>query len=1044
MKPVKLIMCAFGPYADKIEVDLSLFGGSGLFLVTGDTGAGKTTIFDAISFALYGEASGANRESIMLRSDFALPETKTYVELEFLYKGQIYKIERTPKYMKSKTRGEGTTLVNANATLTMPDSSVITGNNNVNDAVKDLIGIDKNQFSQIAMIAQGDFLKLLLSSTDERGKIFRKVFNTDIYLKFQHELKSKANSLKIQYEDLRKSILQYIDDINCPKDSPLYLEIEELKNGNNINALIKTKELLDSLINEDIVLEEKEKLVGKKIQEELTKLSTAITTATTNNARLDRLANSNKILEELEKLQDEYKSKKIKLSSSENALYHVKPIADDLEKTNKLVHDLNNSILKNEEFIKQKTIELEKLLLIYDREKLKEPEQISISGQITSIKNELEIYKELELIQKSLDITNRDLVLKSDTLVTKIEKKKNLEDRLIRFKEELLALKDIEVLAEQTKKQKEDACNQSEKLKQLKDLFTELEKNKKTLKSAQNLFLKAQEVSIAKSEEYEKLEQSFLNEQAGIISMKLKDNVPCPVCGSIEHPLPAKMTLEAPTEEELKKTKDALSLAKEKAYKLSEDSSNAKVKVDVKTEAIIKSSESLFGKIEINEIPVCLYDETEKTNAILSESTERLADIEKKIEYKNKCETKKAEIEELLNNGVKVIEALDKEVGDLKIKQSSLLSKLETIKGKLKFEKIEEAEEYIKIKTVELSKLKSALENSEKAYNKCNGEIEKSNAVILDISSRLSISKNEIEIISDKLATALKSRGFNDIEHYKSMLLTEEKIISLKNDIEEYYNKVIKIKADVSNLTEETKDTIYINIEEYIKLKIELEEQKENSDKKYNNLYSRLKNNKKVSNDIKSKQKEMEEIEVEYLCYRNLSDTANGDLSGKQKIAFEYYVQATYFNQIIAEANRRFSYMTNGRFELIRKEEPNNLRSQTGLELDVIDNYTGKSRSVKTLSGGESFKASLSMALGLSDMIQRFAGGIQIDTMFVDEGFGSLDSESLDQAIDVLNVLTNGDRLVGIISHVGELRERIDKKLVVKKDVSGSAINLIV
>lgn len=1044
MKPVKLTMCAFGPYPDKTEVDLSLFGGCGLFLVTGDTGAGKTTIFDAISFALYGEASGTNRESIMLRSDFALPETKTYVELEFLYRGQTYKIERSPKYMKAKTRGEGTTLVNANATLIMPNSRVITGNNNVNDEVKNLIGIDKNQFSQIAMIAQGDFLKLLLSSTDERGKIFRRVFSTDVYLKFQHELKSKANSLKLQYEDLRKSILQYVNDIICPEDSPLYLKIKELITENNINSLNKTNELLDSLICEDEILEEKEKIFNKKIQGEITEQSTVITTAVANNSRLERLTNSNKMLEELEKLQDEYESKKIKLASCKNALYYIKPVADELQKATSRVNDLNISISKHEDFIKHRTIELEKLFKIYKNEKLKEPEHLSLSNQINLVKNELEIYKELEFLRKETDIVNEELNKKSVTLIAKKEKKKNLEDKKIKFQQELIFLKDIEVFAEQTKKQKEDAYCLSEKLSQLKALISELEKNKKTLMNAQKLFLKAQQISSTKSDEYEKLEQSFLTEQAGIIAMKLKDNIPCPVCGSIEHPLIAKLTLVAPTEEELKKAKEELLDAKEKAYKLSEDSSSSKVKVEAKIESIIKFSQSLFGTIEIDEISVLLYNETEKTSVMLSKLTEKLVEIGKKIEYKNKCELKKTEIEKLLNDCVKVIETLEKEIGYLKVKQSSLMSKLDTIKGKIKFEKKEEAEEYIKINTIELENLKTSLENSEKAYNKCNGEIEKSKAVILDLSNRLITSKSEMDLVIEKLNVTMKSRGFNNIEQYKSMLISEDNIISLKNDIENYINEVNKIKIDISNLKEETKNSIYINIEASLKLKKEFENQKENSDKKYNNIFSRLKNNKKLSNYIKLKQKEMSEIEVEYLCYRNLSDTANGDLSGKQKIAFEYYVQATYFNQIIAEANRRFLYMTNGRFKLIRKEEPNNLRSQTGLELDVIDNYTGKSRSVKSLSGGESFKASLSMALGLSDMIQRFSGGIQIDTMFIDEGFGSLDSESLDQAIDVLNALTNGDRLVGIISHVGELRDRIDKKLVVKKDISGSDIKLIV
>nr|WP_312576393.1 SMC family ATPase [Sedimentibacter sp.] len=1044
MKPARLTMCAFGPYADKIEVDLSKFGGSGLFLITGDTGAGKTTIFDAISFALFGEASGTNRENIMLRSDFALPETKTYVLLEFLYKGQTYKIERTPKYMKVKTRGEGTTLVNANATLTFPDSRVITGNSNATDAIKNLIGIDKNQFSQIAMIAQGDFLKLLLSSTDERGKIFRKVFNTNIYLQFQHELKSKTSGFKIQYEDLRKSILQHINDINCPEDYSLYLEIEDIKNGNNINFLHKTMELLKNLIEEDIICEEKEKNIGKQIQEELNKLSTEIAIATVNNTRLDRLSACVKKLGELEKFSDEYYNKKIKISLAENALYYVKPVADELERANKQTQDLNISITKYDEFVKQKNVELEKLLKIYEFEKSKDSERVALTGQIVSVENDLHIYEELESLESSLEVINKKITQKTGILSIKKEKRANLENMKIKLQEELICLNGIEVLAEQTKKQKEDAYNLHENLNQLRILLSELENSHKTLENAQNIYLKSQIISKSKTEKYEMLEQLFLNEQAGIIARKLKDKTPCPVCGSVDHPAPAAMTLTAPTAEELKNAKmDALN-AKEKAYKLSENASNERVKLDSKEEVVLKTSKNLLGIDKIVEIPEFLDLETEKADVILKESTKKLMEIEKKVEYKNKWETKKIEIDKLLEDAITATENLENEANELKIKQNSLLSKTETIKDKIKFEEKKQAEEYIRNKTDELNKLKSALENSERAYNKCNEEIEKSKAVILDLLSRLNVAKSETYIVKNKLSEILNARGFEDEDHYKRMLISEDKIKLLKNDIDEYYNEIIKTKTEILNLKEETKDIKHVNIEDYVNMKTELNKQKDKSDNIYGNVYGRLNINRKVYNNIKLKQKEMDEAEIKYLCFKGLSDTANGDLSGKQKIAFEYYVQATYFNQVIAEANRRFAYMTNGRFELIRKEEANNLRSQTGLELDVIDNYTGKIRSVKTLSGGESFKASLSMALGLSDMIQRFAGGIQIDTMFIDEGFGSLDSESLDQAIDVLNALTNGNRLVGIISHVGELRERIDKKIVVKKDVKGSSIKITV
>jgi DNA repair protein SbcC/Rad50 len=357
MKPVKLTMCAFGPYANKVVVPLSEFGDSGLYLITGDTGAGKTTIFDAITFALYGEASGTNRESSMLRSDFAPLDVKTFVELEFLYRDKLYKVERNPKYeraMRIKGRGEGTTTENANATLTMPDGKVKTGSTAVTEAIKELIGIDRNQFSQIAMIAQGDFLKLLLATTEERGKIFRKVFNTSIYEKFQRQLKTHASSLKVQYEDLRKSILQYAGEVSCSKDNVAYLELEKLKDENNIHLLEQFLVCLINLIEEDTSAQVQEEIIGRKLQEQLATLNAQIALAKANNIRLATLEKAMQALKALLEKEEEFRIKKDKLTKSENALYHVKPVIDQLERVNQSIANLESGIEQQRVFLTEK------------------------------------------------------------------------------------------------------------------------------------------------------------------------------------------------------------------------------------------------------------------------------------------------------------------------------------------------------------------------------------------------------------------------------------------------------------------------------------------------------------------------------------------------------------------------------------------------------------------------------------------------------------------------------------------------------------------
>jgi exonuclease SbcC len=1044
MKPVKLSMCAFGPYAGRVEVPLSDFGDSGLYLITGDTGAGKTTIFDAITFALYGEASGTNRESSMLRSDFASQGMKTFVELEFLYRGKLYKVERNPRYERAKKSGAGTTSETANATLTLPGGEVKTGSYAVTEAIKELIGIDRNQFSQIAMIAQGDFLKLLLASTEERGKIFRKVFNTNIYQQFQSELKGQANSLKGKYEDLRKSILQYAGEVSCSADNAAYGELEEIKKDNNIHSLEKFLACLGNLIEEGTNAEVAEELVGNNLQTEITKLSMEIATATANNTRLEKLAKSKERLSELEERQGEYGDKSGKLTASENALYHVKPVSNELKRAKKSVEDLENGIKEQNVILNEKTPGLENMKQSYQAEKSKEPEREAMAGEITAIESALSVYNELEFLQKDADRNSDNLEKKVAAIEFKNAEKEKLEDHKNQQKEELKSLLNVEVEAERANKQREDAGNLCDKLKQFNLALSASEKDRVKLISAQSEYLSAQEKSAAKAVEYEKIEQAFLNEQAGIIAEKLTDGKPCPVCGSTNHPSPAVMTAEAPTKEELQQAKQNAAAAREKMQNLSNDASSAKAKVEAGEESVIKSAQPLLGNCTFTEIPVLLKTETEKARLDLVKCSEKVVHLEEQISRKKECEIKIAETESVLKQLAEEMANFEKEAGKLKIVQGSAAAKIETIKSKLEFDTKAEAEADIKSKREKLSMMKFALEAAEKVFSDCKGEIEKANAVISDVSGRLEKAKTELKTVQDKFVVILQERGFDDEAQYFKLLITETEIKRLKADVDGYYDEVKVAIADISSLTEETKDIAYVDITTYAEKQSVLESGKKASTDKHRTIYSRLEANKRVHNTIESKQKEMKDTETTYLCLRNLSDTANGDLSGKQKLAFEQYVQATYFNQIITEANKRFSFMTGGRFELIRKEEAGNMRSQTGLELDVIDNYTGKSRSVKTLSGGESFKASLAMALGLSDMIQSFAGGIQLDTIFVDEGFGALDSESLDQAIEVLNALTSGNRLVGIISHVGELRERIDKKLVVTKNISGSNISLVV
>jgi len=1044
MKPVKLIMSAFGPYAGSIEVTLSDFGGRGIFLITGDTGAGKTTIFDAISFALYGEASGTNRESTMLRSDFASPDIKTYVVLEFLYRDKLYKIERNPKYDRAKKNGEGTTSENANATLIYPDGKVKTGYTMVTDAINELIGIDKNQFSQIAMIAQGDFLKLLLASTEERAKIFRKIFNTNIYQQLQYELRNRANSLKGTYDDLRKSILQYAKDISCQEDNAIFYQLEKLKEENSIHTLDKFLEYLHMLINEDKIIESKEEKLSQGIQTELANLSATVATATENNARLERFEKAKRKLTELGEKEPEYSKKRSNLICSENALYHIKPVSDDLERANKAVTEIINEVEKQNDIIQRKTPEFEGLSQSYQNEKSKEPERELLAGEINTAEADLSNYEELANLQGKLKILDEDLKNKLLQIAIKKEETQKLEEEQVRVNNELVNLKDVEAALVRVKNQQEDSIKYVKKIEQLKDSVLDLEIQKKKMVEVQLKYQAAQEKNLFRSSEYEKLELSFLNEQAGIIAEKLKDGKPCPVCGSTDHPTPAAITAEAPTEEELKKAKQSAVVARESAHKLSDEASKEKAKMEKGEEVLLNSAREIFGEVLFEDLNLIIDKEYEKAKSELEANNSEVQKIDNQVTLKNKHESNCENIVKNLKLLAEEISVMEADTNNLSKESHGNQTKFDTISSKLKFKTKEEALDDLSSKKRKLSELKRVFEAVEKDLNNCREELQKAKTLMQSQSDKLGTTKKEALSKQEKFNSILNERGFVDENQYKNKLVTEREIKSIKAAVDGYYDTIKTIKSEIDILRNETKENEYVDVSAFEEKQKLLKEENQKLKESHRILITRLSNNNRILKEIESKQKDMLDIESKYQCLQNLSDTANGDLKGKQKLAFEQYVQAAYFNQIIAEANKRLLKMTNERFELVRKEEPGNLRSQTGLDLDVKDNFTGKVRSIKTLSGGESFKASLAMALGLSDMIQRFAGGIQQDTMFVDEGFGSLDSESLEQAIEVLYSLTTGNRLVGIISHVSELRERIDKKIVVMKDVSGSSIKILV
>lgn len=908
MRPLKITMSAFGPYAGEVTLDMQKLGKSGIYLITGDTGAGKTTVFDAISYALYGEASGNYRENTTLRSKYASADTPTFVELEFEYNNKIYKINRNPEYPRPNKRGEGFTKQSANAELVMPDGSVITKIKEVSAKVEEIIGINKNQFSQIAMIAQGDFRKLLNCETNERSKIFRKIFKTEPYHNIEIKLSSLFNELKRNREKEKSGIEQYINQLKCNENDTLSLELERAKNGDVlIEDVIK---LAGEIINKDTLEYTKTQKNIESINEEIEKINSNIKLYENQEETKKAYAKASAKLEEL----------KTKRNDCEKAYKSAEAQRERLDDLTKKINLINSKMPKYDELkslensISERTQSFEK------------------SNNLLKLKQQ-----EITLLEKEID-----------------EKSKALEE-----------VKGADLLVQKLTVQKEEINKKAEALKELKNEIDRCKTEQKNLKNAQSFAKSALDEYGALENEYNQIYIAFFNEQAGIIADELKDGEPCPVCGSTSHPNLARKSENAPSQADVESAQNLVKKAQEKADKARDTASALKSRFDEIAANVKSAAKKLFGTDDnvfddYNSNIKALKKDYDCTLALLKTANEKL-DLYQK---------------------------LDKEIPKIQEKQKSLsdeISKLNTQKAS--------DEAFISENTKRVTSIKSELdfESADLAKDKLKEYTNLSN----DINNAIEKSKN----------------AFDDI---KSEYDTQNgKKASLENALKEFK------EIDLASLNEKS---------------LKLNEYKKDVDKTAKTLYSRIENNKSRVDDISKKRDILKGYDDKYVWLKALSETANGDISGKEKITLETFVQMTYFDSIIRKANIRLLTMSDGQYELVRRSDAETLKKNEGLALDVIDHFNGSSRSVSTLSGGESFMASLCLALGLSDEIQSSNGGIKLDTMFVDEGFGSLDGEALDRALSALTSLSQGNRLVGIISHVDALRDRIDNKIVITKD----------
>ena len=939
MRPTELIISAFGPYA--------------------------------------GEDS---RKPRMLRSKYARPDARTYVEMGFSYSGKEYRVRRNPEYMRTKQRGEGETREKPDAQLHMPDGRLVTGDKAVTVEVEGLLGLNREQFSQIAMLAQGSFSRLLSGRTEDRGIIFREIFKTKPYQLFQEKLKDRAKGLYGRYADSRKSMEQYAGGVITEGHSEeLKLRWKEVPQG-SLEALL---EVLDQLIGADEAQQQGKDRAMALVRDEIAALGM-----------------------ELGKMQ------------GDAAVCRDMAAAADVLRENMPV--------------------LEQAKVRYEREKERQADRDGLIGAVTRMEENLKTYDRFDGLQENLKACRKE----TESLEKRLEQAA-LEER--QWKERNDSDEKILESLRQAGEEYQAALTAGERLGEysgriglLAEELGQYGQERKKLEAARERYRAAGEESRRADDAYREMYQRFLDNQAGILASRLTEGQPCPVCGSVTHPAPARYLEEG--KEAAKDKVDRLKAAAEEkdkaAARLSLEAGRLAGSLDTRYERMkqqidaevatwkedwqqrIRQAEADAGALaaktgDVRQGRRYFLEQWELMMGQLKGQLERQAAAQKeKIQEKKKRKEYKEAIEGRRVLGRQSLEAASelkqqaqKMLAESQAKERELESRLKEMESSLPYENRKAAQAELAEKKAFLAGLEKAFKEAEESYNR--------------ISRRVSDAQARLEALRGRMAE-------KDAEGRESAGEDRDPV----NGPDTMLPGGMDVRTAMERLEARMQENRLRQSEARERL-TGLEQEK-------SRLHHRLETNRMARERISEQKASMEEIQKEWTWVKALSDTAAGEVGGKEKITLETYAQMAYFERIIARANTRFMVMSGGQYELKRCTEEDN-RGKNGLGLNVIDHYNGTERSVKTLSGGESFQASLSLALGLSDEIQSAAGGIRLDTLFVDEGFGSLDEDTLNLAMKSLGDLAEGRRLVGIISHVGELKERIQHQIVVVKDKTGGS-----
>lgn len=914
MRPLRLTMTGFGTYKERTVLVFEKLGTGGMYLITGDTGTGKTLIFDAITYALYGEMSGSGRNSRAVRSQLSNDDEPTEVELEFEYLQKRYTVTRNPEYFRKKKNGEGITKQGAGACLKRPDGSVVDGASKVTEAIKEILRIDCGQFCSISMIAQGEFRKVLNAGTEERQKLFRKLFNTQPYDRLTDKLKEMSNDVREEYENCERSLSAALDTVSCGFDEGLFSELVVFRN-NPAKAAVSVSDMKSLLVR----IIETGRSTAEDIYSELRDTE-------------ERLAVINSNLALAESYRENVRSLEEKRSESSALNITIEAAGKSLKEA-----EANLSLI----------------------EKLDDEAAVLSAG--------LDSYDELDRVGRELLELQQRISVKNDERKEQIDKYDTVKAEIEKDEADLA---DLSKAGEDLARISASADKTENRIKALKDLLMNAERVKvleDNLQRLKNELAPLADEAERLENDHSRLLTSYMKEQAGILSSGLKDGEPCPVCGSLHHPDPAVPSDNAPSAEDVKKAETDAKKARELSRVKLGEVQNANGTLSEAADSLRSEAALAVGEEDREAAKTLAETEMRSLKIILEDLKDRKINAAAKLDNAVQLEAGIPDKKNKLNVLRESVRVLDDEIQKLGETEAAQKACLDYVKESLKYDSRADAEK-------ELSNMTEKAANLRKDIKRASDAHENAVSAKIEIDAKIS----ELEKFLSGIAA-----------------VDEGWVREQKTESEEIRKQLTERNTEIS---------------------------------------SELRTAKTALERIHGLSEKLSIIQKKHAAIDPLFRTSAGMIPGKERMTLEAYVQAFYFERIIHHANLRLLMMSDGQYEFVRSGESGDKRLKTGLDLNVVDHYTGSERSVSTLSGGESFMASLSLALGLSDEVQSSSGGIRLDTMFIDEGFGSLDSETLEKAVRALTELADEDRLVGIISHVDVLRTRIDKQIVVSKN----------